>query len=311
MQLIRSIHHLPLLFSEKGCALTIGNFDGVHLGHQGVLNHLKKQAKKLNLPVVVMVFEPQPSEYFMGENAPARLMRLRDKLHYLQQLNVDYVFCVKFNRTFSEQSAENFISEWLVKKLNVKFLSIGDDFRFGLARKGDFHLLQEAGDSFSFVVENNKSYLFDNIRVSSTEIRQALANNNLNLAEKLLGKPYRIWGRVAHGNKLGRTINFPTANIRLHRQVNPVKGVYAVKVILENEQAFFGVANIGKRPTIDGVTQILEVHIFNFSQNLYGQHIQVEFCFKIRDEIKFPSFEMLKAQIHNDAEVAKQFFGII
>ncbi|QLB13637.1 FMN adenylyltransferase /riboflavin kinase [Bisgaardia hudsonensis] len=310
MKLIRSIHHLPDLFSKQGCALTIGNFDGVHLGHQAVLNHLKVQAKKLNLPVVVMVFEPQPSEYFMGKNAPARLMRLRDKLYYLQQLEIDYVFSVKFNRTFAEQSAEHFIESWLVKKLNVKFLSIGDDFRFGQQRQGDFQLLQKAGIQFGFGVENNKSFLFDNQRISSTSIRQALADDDLQLAEKLLGRPYRIWGSVAHGNKLGRTIGFPTANIHLHRQVNPVKGVYAVKVILGKQQQYFGVANIGKRPTINGIKQILEVHLFDFNENLYGQHIQVEFCLKIRNEIKFPSFELLKTQIQQDVIVARQYFQL-
>lgn len=308
MRLIRGFHNLPPHLKQQGCALTIGNFDGVHLGHQAVLQHLKTKAQALNLPVVVMLFEAQPCEYFQGENAPARLMRLRDKLAYLAELGVDYVFCVKFNRTFAQLSAEQFVTDYLVKHLNVKFLSIGDDFRFGVNRAGDFQLLQKMAKQQDFEVEDNCSLQLDNQRISSTAIRQALAEDNLVLAETLLGKPYRIYGRVAHGNKLGRTIGFPTANIHLHRQVNPVKGVYAVKVRLKNEEVFQGVANIGKRPTINGVKQLLEVHLFDFNRDLYGQNLQIEFCHKIRNEIKFPSFDELKKQIENDVIVAKKYF---
>ncbi len=308
MQLIRGFHNLPEPLKQQGCAVTIGNFDGVHLGHQSILQHLKANAKQLNLPVVVMLFEPQPYEYFQGDQAPARLMRLRDKLAYLAQLGVDYVFCVKFNRTFAQLSAEQFISDYLVKHLKMKFLSIGDDFRFGLNREGDFRLLQKKGQQQSFIVEDNRSLQLNDRRISSTAIRQALSEDNLALAEKLLGKPYRIYGRVAHGNKLGRTIGFPTANIYLHRQVNPIKGVYVVKVRLKNGDIFQGVANIGKRPTINGVKQLLEVHLFNFDRDLYGQSLQIEFCHKIRHEKKFPSLNALKNQIENDVVVAKKYF---
>ena len=309
MRLIRGIHNLPTLLRQQGCALTIGNFDGVHLGHQAVLRHLRAKADALGLPMVVMLFEPQPSEYFLAQKAPARLMRLRDKLYYLAQAGVDYVFCVKFDRTFAALSAQQFIADWLAAHLQVKFLSIGDDFRFGAKRAGDFALLQRAGAQFGFTVEDNRSFRLDNQRISSTAIRQALANDDLVGAEKLLGKPYRIFGRVIHGHKLGRTIGFPTANISLHRQVNPVKGVYAVKVRLKNDEIFCAVANIGKRPTVNGVKQLLEVHLFDFDRDLYGQNVQVEFCYKLRNEIKFPSFERLKAQITRDAEVARAFFA--
>ncbi|MDG6895333.1 bifunctional riboflavin kinase/FAD synthetase [Volucribacter amazonae] len=307
MQFIRGIHNLPPQF--QGCALTIGNFDGVHLGHQAILRHLREKADQLALPMVVMLFEPQPREYFMGEQAPARLMRLRDKLHYLAQAGVDYVLAVKFDQAFAQQTAEQFIQNVLVNKLQVKFLSIGDDFRFGEKREGDFAKLQQAGERFGFVVEDNKSYCLAQLRVSSTAIRQALAQDNLAQAEALLGKPYCIRGRVVHGNKLGRTIGFPTANIMLHRQVNPVQGVYAVKVRLKSGKFFNGVANIGKRPTLNGVKQLLEVHIFDFTGDLYGQCLQVELCHKIRNEIKFPSFEQLTAQIRQDVETAKIFFS--
>ena len=204
---------------------------------------------------------------------------------------------------------------WLVRRLNVSFLSIGDDFRFGADRKGDFALLQQAGAQFGFTVEDNSTFYLREQRISSTAIRTALAEDNLALAESLLGRPYRIFGKVVHGKKLGRTIGFPTANIRLQRQVNPVKGVYAVKVQCEANvrdekcgRIFEGIANIGQRPTVDGVKQLLEVHLFDFNSNLYGKTISVEFCKKIRDEVKFPSVDALKAQIRRDALAARDYF---
>ncbi|WP_439238784.1 bifunctional riboflavin kinase/FAD synthetase [Lonepinella sp. BR2919] len=306
MQLIRSIHHFPRNFSP--CTLTIGNFDGVHLGHQKILTHLKEKARALNLPTVVMIFEPQPREYFQGEKAPARLMRLRDKLDYFQQAGIDYVICTKFDRTFAEQTAQNFISELLVNKLNVKFLSIGDDFHFGQGRQGNFALLQQASQKYGFEVENNRTFCLNELRISSSAIRQALAEDRLADAEKLLGRPYCIWGKVIHGQKLGRTLGFPTANIHLHRQVNPIKGVYAVQVKLNCGQIVQGIANIGQRPTVQGLIQLLEVHLFDFEQNLYGQNIQVEFCYKLRNEIKFASLEALKQQIQQDADIARAYF---
>lgn len=306
MQLIRGLHNANCVL--QGCALTIGNFDGVHLGHQAVLRHLRQKADGLNLPMAVLLFESQPREYFMGENAPARLMRLRDKIYYLEKAKVDIVIVAKFDRTFAEQPADVFIEQTLVNHLHVKFLSIGDDFKFGSKRQGNFAMLQEAGKRFGFIVEDNRSFCLDEQRISSTAIREALANDDLQLAENLLGKPYRIFGRVIHGNKLGRTIGFPTANICLHRQVNPIKGVYAVKVRLKSGEIFNGVANMGKRPTINGLIQLLEVHLFDFSQDIYGQMVEVEFCHKIRNEIKFPSFDALKTQIERDVNTAKGFF---
>ncbi|MDU8924601.1 bifunctional riboflavin kinase/FAD synthetase [Pasteurellaceae bacterium LIM206] len=307
MQLIRGMHNFHRQFGR--CALTIGNFDGVHLGHQAILRHLRSKANALHLPMVVMLFEPQPREYFMGENAPARLMRLRDKLHYLAKEGVDYVICLRFNRRFARQSAASFIEDVLVNRLHVKFLSIGDDFRFGARRQGNFALLAEAGRKFGFEVEDNHTFSLAQLRVSSTSVRQALAEDNLVQAERLLGKPYSILGKVVHGQKLGRTIGFPTANIRLRRQVNPVKGVYAVRVKCSCGGVFEGVANVGQRPTVNGVKQILEVHLFDFNDNLYGQNISVEFCHKLRNEIKFPSFEELKLQIQKDVVNAKAFFA--
>ena len=227
----------------------------------------------------------------------------------IKAAGVDVVIVAKFDRTFADLPAEQFIEDWLVRKLNVKFLSIGDDFKFGAKRLGNFAMLQEAGKQFGFEVEDSRTFCLDELRISSTAIREALAKDDLQHAQNLLGKPYRILGRVIHGNKLGRTIGFPTANVRLHRQVNPVKGVYAVKVRLKSGEIFNGVANMGKRPTINGTIQLLEVHLFDFSENIYGQMVEVEFCHKIRDEIKFPSFEALKAQIKQDVKTAKAFFA--
>lgn len=306
MQLIRGLGNLSQ--NLHACALTIGNFDGVHLGHQAILRHLRTKADELHLPMVVMLFEPQPREYFCAENAPARLMRLRDKLRYLKQAGVDMVIVAKFDRTFANLPAQQFIEDWLVRKLNVKFLSIGDDFKFGVKRQGNFALLQQAGEQFGFTVEDSRSFCLDELRISSTAIREALANDDLTLAEKLLGRPYRILGRVIHGNQLGRTIGFPTANIRLHRQVNPAKGVYAVKVRLKSGAFFNGVANIGTRPTINGVNQLLEAHLFDFQGDIYGQWLEVELCHKIRNEMKFASFDDLKDQIAKDVETAKNIF---
>lgn len=307
MQLIRGIYNLPLF--PRGSALTIGNFDGCHLGHQHILAHLRHKAAQAGLPTVVMLFEPQPNEFFCHEKAPARLMRLRDKVRYLKQATIDYVLCIRFDRTFAALTADQFIRHYLVDKLNIQFLSIGDDFHFGAQRQGNFHTLQQAGKIFGFKVENNDSFFLSQQRISSTLIRQALANDNLVLAKSLLGKPYSIHGRVAHGNKLGRTIGFPTANIHLHRQVNPVQGVYAVEILTKQNNRYQGVANVGNRPTIDGLTRpLLEVHLFNFKQNLYGQSLEVIFQHKIRNEIKFADFTQLQQQITHDINLAKQFF---
>ncbi|TNH04238.1 bifunctional riboflavin kinase/FAD synthetase [Testudinibacter sp. TR-2022] len=309
MQFIRGIYNLPLL--PQGCALTIGNFDGCHLGHQQILTHLKQKAQQLGLPTVVMLFEPQPNEFFSATNAPARLMRLRDKLLFLQQASIDYVLCVRFNRTFANLSADQFIQQYLVEKLQVKFLSIGDDFQFGAQRQGNFQTLLNAGATYGFEVENNDSFTLNNQRISSTLIRKALAEDDLALAEAMLGKPYSIRGRVAHGNKLGRTIGFPTANIHLHRQVNPIQGVYAVDILCKCGQRYQGVANIGNRPTVDGGTRpLLEVHIFDFNQNLYGQPLEIILRKKIRNEIKFADFTRLTQQIAKDVQTAKDFFKL-
>ncbi|MBD1559406.1 bifunctional riboflavin kinase/FAD synthetase [Vibrio sp. S9_S30] len=303
MELIRGIHNIQPC--HKGCVLTIGNFDGVHLGHQQVLKQVSRRAKNMGLPTMVMTFEPQPMEFFARDKAPARLTRLRDKIVQLEKLDIQRLLCVNFNAHFSSMSAEGFIRELLVNQLDVKFLVVGDDFCFGKGRKGNFDMLKNAGKALGFEVVSTQSFKMDQLRVSSTAIREALATDDFAYAEKMLGRTYSINGRVSHGRKLGRTIGFPTANIPLKRCVSPVSGVYVVEVNGIDGSIYGGVANIGQRPTVDGIRQQLEVHLFDFNSNLYGKQLEVSLLHKLRDEIKFDSLDALTAQIELDAEAAR------
>ena len=308
MKLIRGIHNLSQ--APHGCVLTIGNFDGVHRGHQALLQGLRAEGRARGLPVVVMIFEPQPLELFAADKAPARLTRLREKLRYLAESGVDYVVCLRFDRRFAALTAQAFISDLLVKRLGVQFLAVGDDFRFGAGRQGDFLLLQKAGSEFGFDITSTQTFCHGGVRISSTAVRQALAEDNLEQAENLLGHPFIISGRVVHGDELGRTIGFPTANLPLRRQVSPVKGVYAVEVMGLGDKPLPGVANIGTRPTVAGVRQQLEVHLLDVVMDLYGRHIDVILRKKIRNEQRFASLDELKAQIARDELTAREFFGL-
>lgn len=308
MELIRGIHNIRA--RHHGCVLTIGNFDGVHRGHQALLEQLKREGQRLGLPVMVMIFEPQPLELFAADKAPARLTRLRDKARYLANAGVDYLLCVKFDPRFAANTAQAFVAQLLVEKLGVKFLTVGDDFRFGAGRQGDFQLLQQAGAEFGFDVISTDSFCDSGLRISSTAIRQALYDDDLVLAETLLGHLYSISGRVVHGDELGRTIGFPTANLPLKRLVAPVKGVYAVEVYGLGPKSLPGVANIGTRPTVAGVRQQLEVHLLDITMELYGCHIDVVLRAKLRNEQRFASLDALKQQIANDVVTARTFFGL-
>jgi riboflavin kinase/FMN adenylyltransferase len=266
---------------------------------------VSEKARELGLPSVVMIFEPQPRELFASRKAPARLTRFRDKYHQLSQCHIDRLLCVRFDAKFAQSEPEAFIRDLLVKRLGVKFLVIGDDFCFGKGRRGDFALLQQSGQEYGFEVVSTQSFCVESFRVSSTAIREALAHDDFRLAEQLLGRNYSICGRVSHGRKLGRTIGFPTANIPLKRCVSPVSGVYVVEVAGLGESTFGGVANVGQRPTVNGVRQQLEVHLFSFHGNLYGKHLEVTLLHKLREEQKFESFEALQQQIKLDAEAAR------
>jgi riboflavin kinase/FMN adenylyltransferase len=308
MRLVRGLSHLEPL--EHGCVLTIGNFDGLHLGHKAVIEKLAERGKTLGLPVVVMTFEPQPLEYFLGENAPSRLMRMREKVIRFSELPVDDLLILRFNQHFADCDAEQFIEDVLVKKLNVKHLVVGDDFHFGKARRGNFALLKDKGKLFGFDVEDTGSYQVAGLRVSSTLIRDALGDGDLALAEKLLGCRYSVCGRVAHGDKRGRTIGYPTANIQMFRKNTPINGVFAVTMTGIDGREFEGVANVGTRPTVNGGSKvILEAHLFDFDKEIYGRYVEVHFKQKIRDEMRFKTLDELKVQIVKDVAEAKAAFS--
>ncbi len=307
MELIRGLHNLRP--RHRGCAATIGNFDGVHLGHQAVLGQLSERAALLNLPVAVITFEPQPREYFSPDLAPPRLTRFREKVEALSRYGVDRVLCLRFNDRLAGLPPDEFIRLILLDGLEVKYLVVGDDFRFGKERAGDFRMLVRTGEVHDFQVVNMHTFNIDNARVSSTRIREALSAGDFATAESLLGRPYRMSGRVAHGDKRGRTIGFPTANIHLHRSATPLQGVFAVEMFGIKGEPVEGVANIGTRPTVDGTRTLLEVHLFDFDADIYGCHVQVNFLRKLRDEQRFDSFDALKQQIDADVKQAREYFG--
>ncbi|MES9988704.1 MAG: bifunctional riboflavin kinase/FAD synthetase [Candidatus Thiodiazotropha endolucinida] len=309
MQIVRGLHNLKP--DHHGCVATIGNFDGVHLGHQSVFRHLMEMGAELDLPTTVVTFEPQPREFFQAASAPARLTRMREKLQAIQETGVQRVVVLEFNKRLAGMPAEAFVRELLVEGLGTRFLSVGDDFRFGRGREGDFDLLRNMGKEHGFEVENMNTYKVDADRVSSTRIRELLTLGDLNGAAQCLGRPYRLCGRVAHGNKRGRTIGFPTMNINMHRLVSPLHGVYAVKVEGIGDKYLPGVANIGNRPMVEGDNRyLLEVHLFDFNQDVYGEHVSVEFVQKLRDEQRFESFELLRQQIWRDAERAREILAV-
>lgn len=307
MELIRGIHNI--LPAHRGCVLTIGNFDGVHRGHAKVIASLVERAKHFGLPATLMTFEPQPQELFRGDDAPARLSLLRDKIVLLDELGIDRLLCVNFNAKFAAMDPEHFIEDLLVRKLGVRYLVVGDDFCFGKSRAGNFEMLKKAGERFGFAVVNTHSFMVGDLRVSSTAVREQLAKGNLEQARRLLGHPFTLCGRVAHGQKIGRTIGFPTANIALKRKVVPVRGVFAVKLWWDGSDIYEGVANVGFRPTVNGQVCQLEVHLFDFEGDLYGKRVEVELVAKIRDEQPFESLDALKKQIWNDADRARALLG--
>ncbi len=308
MQLIRGYHNL--FAHHHGCVATIGNFDGVHRGHQTVLAQVVEKAAELSLPSVVMTFEPLPQEFFAPGRVPPRLTGFREKMQALGQLPVDRVSCMRFDRHFAALTAESFIEKILVQGLGLRYLVIGDDFRFGKGRRGDFQLLEDAGRVHGFEVVRTESFLVNGIRVSSTRVREALQVGDLDLAAQFLGRPFRVSGRVAHGDKRGRDIGFPTANIAFKRKVAPVQGVFAVRLHGLGDGSFTAVANAGIRPTVDGSARtLLEVHVFDFARDIYGVHVDVDFLLKLRDEQRFESLDALKAQIRQDAQQARDFFA--
>ena len=294
MKIIRNTN-----LEQLPCVVTIGNFDGVHLGHQALLTEVKKRAHDLKLESAVITFEPNPKDYFSQNKPQTRISSLREKIELFNEIKIDRVHIIKFNQEFSKVTANEFISV-LIKQLKVKEIVVGEDFCFGRGREGG--IKQLSASSMKLNIKNK--ILMDGKRISSTLIRNLLANDKLDEANKYIGRPYSISGKVVHGEKKGRKIGFPTANIHMRHNRPPLKGVFAVKF-----QNHFGVANLGIRPSIKGEKKLqLEVHLLNFSSDLYGQYVSVIFLKKLRDEKKFKSLDELKEQIKLDVIKAKLFF---
>ena len=296
--------------SRFPCALTVGNFDGVHLGHQAMLARLRAAAQERGLPTAVMTFEPHPREVFTPESAPARLTSLREKMELFQSHGVDRVILVHFSARFASQTPQAFIDEILMQGMQARWVLIGDDFRFGAKRAGDLALLKAAGDAQGFEVESLHSVMLDCERVSSTAVRNALALGEMEKAARFLGRPYSISGRVVHGDKLGVQLGYPTANVQLKHNKPPLQGIFAVELAGLDGAALPGVASLGVRPTVkENGAATLEVHVFDFHERIYGAHVRVNFLHKLRDEEKFPDLPTLIAAIERDVANAKAFFS--
>ena len=311
MQLIRGLYNVRP--EHRRGVLTIGNFDGLHLGHQALLGLLKQQADDFQTHSCLLSFEPLPHEYFNrkhGSNNTGRLMNTREKLDALQQLDAglspDYMLLMRFSDLVAQMPAADFIQAILLDALAIRGLVIGDDFRFGRGREGDIDMLIAAGKRHGFDVRALSTHELDELRVSSTRVREALQQDRLEDASRMLGRDYRICGHVVHGEKRGRSIGFPTANIRLKRSASPIHGVYSVTMHTAEHGALPAIANVGARPTVEGTEVRLEVHVFDFSGDLYGQSVCVAFHHKIRNEIKFDGIDALKQQIELDCETAKK-----
>ena len=307
MEVIRGLHNLEPRY--RGCALTIGNFDGVHLGHQAVIDQLRSRAN--GLPTTLMTFEPHPFEYLSPERAPTRITGVIDKLDCLAKTGIDRVLVVRFSPSFASLEPDEFIRDVIIDGLDARTIVVGDDFRFGRRGAGDFSLLLDFAVRSSIDVARRDSFEIDGQRVSSSAIRESLSSGDLETAERFLGRKYSIQGRVAYGRQLGRTIGFPTANVRLNRANPPISGVFAVKVHRHGyDDALPGVANVGRRPTVNGEGVQLEVNLFDFDQAIYGERIDVEMVARIRPEQKFESLDALKAQFARDANTARDILEV-
>lgn len=307
MELVRGLYNLRA--RHRGCVATIGNFDGVHRGHQHMITAVRAAAIRVGLPAAVITFEPTPREFFEGEAAPARLTRLREKLEALASYGVDRVLVLRFDRRVQAMGATEFVERLLVDGLGVRHMVVGHDFHFARRREGNLALLQEAGRRHGFTVEEVGRYMDEGERVSSSLVRDALGRGDLERARKLLGRPYRMAGRVRRGAQLGRTLGFPTANLALHRKVVPLWGVFAVRVSGAGLADHPAVVSLGTRPTINGTEPLLEVHVFDFDGDLYGRYLDVDFILRLRDERRFETIDALVAQMHRDAAAARAALG--
>jgi riboflavin kinase/FMN adenylyltransferase len=306
MEIIRGMHNIRP--EHYGCVATIGKFDGVHHGHRMLLAHLKAKRDELGVPSLLITFEPLPREFFEGANRPARLTRFRERVKLLGGTGLDRVLCLPFNEQLRAVTAETVIDDFLVRRLGVRYVVVGDNFQFGSNREGNYAMLKAAGDRHGFGVSHLGTLTFEHGRVSSTRVREALAQGDFELAERLLGHEYFIMGHVAYGRQLGRELGVPTANVPLHRYRAALNGVYAVEVKGLDDRRYPGIANIGVRPTLHGKEPLLEAHIFDFDRDIYGKLISVVFKHKLRDERQFDGLEELKTQIHADIVIARTWF---
>ena len=308
MQLLYHPSLCPLLF-QRGVVLSAGNFDGVHLGHQALLKRLVDQARSMGLPSLVVLFEPQPLEFFSGiDYAPARLSTLREKLALLRAFSIDYVYCMRFNHTLASMHAQDFARQWFLDTFHVKYLLVGPDFHFGYQREGNVGLLKAMDGMQNVEICVQPEYHLDGTPVRSTYIRDKLYQGDMAGASRLLGRFYSILGRVVRGDGLGRQWGIPTANVALGRVTCALSGVFVVRVGIAGHW-YEGVANIGTRPTVAGQQERLEVHIFDFSQDIYTMRIEVQFLHKLRHEMPFHSLEALIQQIHVDIADARAFLS--
>lgn len=304
MELVRGLQNISN--AARGCVLTVGNYDGVHLGHQQIIRALKGRAAELKAPATVLVFEPSSKEFIDPNGAPPRLTRWREKFAALAALGVDRLVTLRFNERMRAMSPESFVDDLLVGGLGARHVVVGDDFRYGSNACGTIESLRAAGRAQGFGVEQMAPFVIDGVRVSSTVVRERLERADYSGAARLLGRHYRMTGHVAYGRQLGRTLGFPTANLHLMRRKSPTWGVAAVRVHGIAPQPLGGVASLGTRPTVNGSEPLLEVHVFDFTGDLYGQLIEVEFIAKLRDEVKFDSLDSMVAQMKVDAAEARE-----
>ncbi len=309
MRLVRHLEDLPFDELSKGSVLTIGAYDGLHLGHRHLLNRVIATAQAKDVPSVVMSFEPTPNEFFQASKPPARLMRFREKFEALAASGIDIFYCPRFSLAMREMSAADFIRRVLIQGLNIRSLVVGDDFRFARRREGGLAQLQQSAELLEYSVDQVPSVIVDGIRVSSTVIREACEAGHIDRAMALLGRPYRMSGKIVEGEKLGKTLGFPTANVDLRRRQSPVMGIFAVRVHGLPGGPRDGVASVGSRPTFDGSKPLLEVYLFDFDADIYGEYIHVDFIAHLRSQKKYKLVDDLVAQMHVDADNARSILA--
>lgn len=303
VELIRGLHNLRA--QHRGCVLTIGAFDGIHLGHQEMIRIVREQAARCSATAALLSFEPTPREFFAKGAAPARLTRLRERVEALRRYGIERFICARFDQRLRSMDADAFIRNVLFEALGVKHVVVGHDFKFGRNMSGTVATLREYGAELGFGVTEVAPVTVDGERVSSSRVRTTLGCGDLQTAARLLGRPYRMTGKVVHGGKLGRTLGYPTANLRLHRRTTPLSGIFATRVTGAGLQNAPAVASLGTRPTVDGRELLLEVHVFDYSGDLYGRYLHVDFVARLRDELRFPDLDALTRQMHADAAQAR------